>query len=100
MPKQATLFDLGPSQAPTKRARLHAFMRQHDIRSDYCRVIERADHPWMVLIPFHDDANKSVGQIMSESAGLYEANGSVATGEGELSAVRTLCQQVGIACDL
>lgn len=100
MAKQATLFDLGPAQAPTKRARLHAFCRQHDIRTDRCKLIGRKDHPWLALIPFHDDAGKSVAQIMAESARLYEENGSVATGEGELSCVRTLCGQLEIPCDL
>ena len=99
MPKQATLFDLGPPQTPTKRVRLHAFCRQHDIRTHRSRL-DRKDHPWIALIPFHNDATKDLFTIVAESARLYEESGMLATGEGELSAVRTLCQQVGIECPL
>lgn len=100
MPRQATLFDLGPPQAPTKRARLHAFMRQHDIRTYKTNRMQRKEHPWIALIPFHNDATKDLYTIMAESCRLYEEAKMLATGEGELSAVRTLCQQVGITCDL
>lgn len=100
MTKQPTLFPLPPRAFPTQGKRLRDFCRQYDIRTNRSRYMRRKDHPWLALIPFHADARKPVAQIMAESAGLYEANGSVATGEGELSAVRTLCRQLEINCPL
>jgi hypothetical protein len=80
--------------------RLTEFKRKHGIITHEAKHLPHGFDRWGALKPFPEDAGKNVGEIMSESAGLYDDSGHWATAPGELSAVKTLCEQLGIPFDL
>jgi len=98
MTKQLNLLDVKPT-VPSLRTRLSDFKKEHRIQT-YRSDMRRQDEPWIALVPFHDDWDKDIGTIMAESCRIYEESGNVSTGIGELTAVRKLCQQLHIPCDL
>lgn len=89
-----------PRSAPNKAKLLRDFKNQHDIQTHRATHMAREDHPWLALRPFAEDDRKDIGTIMAESCRLYEEAGQCATGTGELTAMRTLCQQLNIPCNL
>lgn len=93
------LFECLPD-APSLRVKLTAFKKKHGIKTHRAKWFSREEEPWLALIPFEDDKGKNVGQIMAESCRLYEESERCAFGTGELTAVRKLCQQQGIVCEL
>lgn len=97
--KTALLFDLAPDRK-SDRVKLTEFKRAHGIRTHHWRNMKPSDLPWMAFKPFKADEGKSTMQIMGESVRLYEESGHLATAEGKLSAVRKLCQQLKIPCNL
>lgn len=97
--KTAHLFDI-PTDRKSDRVKLTEFKRKHGIRTVRCCGLTRRDLPWVAILPQGDDVKKGTMQIMGESVRLYEESGYLATAEGELSAVRKLCQQLKITCDL
>jgi len=97
--KTPLLFETDKS-GPSAREKLTAFKQEHGIKTHRAPHMQRSEHPWLAIIPFTDDKDKDIGTIMAESCRLYEESGYCATGEGELSAVRTLCKQRRIECHL
>ena len=97
--KQAALFDM-PADRRSRTARLHVFMKQHGILSHRAGFRTREQHPWIAILPVAADRGKDIGTIMSESCRLYDESNNLATGTGELSTVRTICEQMGILFDL
>jgi hypothetical protein len=97
--KTETLFEV-PRTAPSARVELTMFKRKHGIQTHHAKHLSREDDPWLAIIPFDDDKGKSIGAIMADSCQLYEESGYCATGTGELSAIRKLCAQRGIACNI
>lgn len=96
--KTPPLFNVEPTRK-TRRVLLSEFKAKHGIET-YRSQMRREDHPWIALLRFDCDTGKSIGQVMAESCRLYDESGYLATGEGELSAVRKLCQQRGITCSV
>lgn len=86
------LFDIPPSE-PSTQARLTVFKKALGILTIRGKGMRREDHPWLALLPFDDDKGKDIGDIMARRCRLYDDAGFLATGTGELSAVRTLCEQ-------
>ena len=97
--KTGTLFEV-PTTSPSKRVKLTAFKRAHGIQTHHAPHMQREDEPWLAIIPFDEDQGKTIGTIMAESCRMYEESGYCATGTGELTAVRKLCEQRRIACSL
>lgn len=93
------LFAVPPTR-PSARSRLTEFKRKHGILTHRTDSFMRKEEPWLALLPTNEDKGKSVSQIMADSCRLYDESGYVATGTGELSAVRKLCELRGIECDL
>lgn len=96
MSSNPTLFPLPGRTAPTRRAQLHAFMRKHGILSHRANFMAREQHPWLAILPMREDRGKDIGTIMSESCRLYDESPYLATGAGEYTTVRTLCEQAGV----
>ena len=96
--KQTLLFDVGRRRR--RSTALAAFKREHGILSWRSPGMTRAEHPWLVFIPFPEDEGKDPWEIMATNGGAYDPEGRLATGEGELTAIRTLCEQMGIECNI
>ena len=96
--KQLLLFDVGWRRR--RSTALAAFKHRHGILTCRSSALSRKEHPWLVFIPFPEDEGKDPWEIMATNGGAYDPEGRSATGEGELSAIRTLCEQMGIECDL
>lgn len=97
--KTAHLFEF-PATAPSLRTKLTIFKKKHGIQTHRAKHLRREEEPWLALIPFDDDRGKDIGQIMADSCRLYEEAGYCALATGELTAVRKLCRQQGIICEL
>jgi hypothetical protein len=89
-----------PRTAPSNRVKLTAFKEAHGIKTHQAKHMRREDEPWLAIIPFDEDKEKCVGEIMADSCRLYEESGYCATGTGEVSAIRKLCKQRGITCPI
>lgn len=87
-----------PAMAPSASVRLTALKRAHGILTHRSRCVD--ERPWTALLPAPEDKGKDLFGIMAESAGMYEGSNRCVFADGELSAVRELCQLNGIACDL
>jgi len=94
--KTPPLINVEPTRK-TKRVLFSEFKAKNGIETHRIQM-RREDHPWIALLRFDSDVGKSICQVMAESCRLYDESGHLATGEGELSAVRKLCQQRGIHC--
>lgn len=92
------LFDLPPDSTPLK-LRIEAFKKQHGILT-HRPDLNRADLPWLALIPFPDEKHTDLFDIIAHSSRLYEESGWLALDIGELSAIRQLCEQRNIPCPL
>lgn len=97
--KQIALLEVTPDK-PSSGVLLRAFKKTHGILTYRTRGFLRDDRPWIALLPFDSDQRKDIATIISESARLYEECGQVSESTGELSAVRTLCQNMKIPCPL
>ena len=89
-----------PPVAPSRHSRLARFKRRHGIKTWRTPGMRRADEPWIAVLPISKDLGKDILDLMAESCRLYEESGKLAYGTGELSAVRTLCEQTGIRCEV
>lgn len=78
--------------------RLRAFKRKHGILT--MKTIIRLRDPWLALKVRREDKGKDIATILSESCRIYDEAGLVACATGELTAVRELCANLGIACPL
>lgn len=96
---QSRLLDV-PKSAPSLRQRITAFKKLHGILTFKTSRMKREEYPWIAVLPVEEDKGKDIGTIMAESCRLYDESGYLAEGTGELSAIRTLCQQLEIKCDL
>lgn len=94
MNKQWTLIAV--ERGESRANKLKAFKTKHGILTHRTSGMKREDHPWIALIPSEEDQGKDIGTIMAESCRIYEEQGRLATGEGELSAIRQLCNQLNI----
>ena len=99
MSKQPKLFDI-PKTHPTGQERLNAFKEQHGILTHKSGQSTEEWDNWMAVLPFDDDKGKSIGEIIGDSGRLYDESGYAAYGKGELKAVRKLCEQRKIPCDI
>lgn len=54
----------------------------------------------MAVIPFDEHNGKSLGEIVVMACRLYDDSKNMATAKGELSAVRKVCAQMGIGCEV
>lgn len=86
--------------AESARSKLVNFKRKHGIKTWRTPGMRREDDPWIAILPISKDLFKDIGTIMAESCRLYDESGKIAYGKGELSAVRTLCEQTGLKFDL
>lgn len=93
------LFECLPDR-PSLRVKLTAFKKKHGIKTHRAIGLSREEEPWLAIIPFKEDKGKSVCEIMAYSCRLYEEAEFCAFGTGELTAVRKLCRQQGIICEL
>ncbi len=87
---------------PTKKSaylELKEFREKHGILT-HSASWARKDHPWLALQAFDADKGKDIALIIAESCRLYEEAGYLSTGQGELSAVRALCEKLNILCPL
>lgn len=89
-----------PKSAPSAHERLQVFKAKHGILTHYAPHMRGFDDTWLALIPFEEDKGRDVGDAMAHNCRLYDEAGRCATAKGELSAVRLLCQQLNIPCDL
>ena len=96
---QPKLFEVDATE-PSARVKLTEFKHANKIQTHHAKHMRREDEPWMAVILFAEDEGKSIGEVMAQSCGLYDESGYCATGTGELSAVRALCQRRAIACPL
>jgi hypothetical protein len=99
MIKQLTLLDV-PATDASRGAKLAALKKEHGILTHRSGCLGKGEKPWIALLPIEEDKGKDLFDIMAESCRLYDESGWCAYAEGELSAVRLLCQQRGIACEL
>lgn len=97
--KQIVLLE-APVSRPSKARLLTAFKKANGILTYRTPQMLREHHPWIACVPFQEHKGQHIGIIMSHSARLYEEAGYVATGIGELSAVRTLCLNLKMSCPL
>lgn len=97
--KQHRLFDPAP-RGTGKTARLQAFKLEHDIRTYRTPGMLREDEPWIAVKVLAEHKFQTLPAIMAGWCGYYEEISHSATGIGELSAIRKLCQQLKIACPL
>lgn len=94
--KTPMFFDV--ERAPSMKEKIRDFKRQHNIfthRSELCRK----DQPWSALLIELGDKREPV-QIIAEECTMLADAGRLVTGEGELSAIRILCQNNSIHCPL
>jgi hypothetical protein len=89
-----------PKTGPSKWQQLQKIKRKHNILTHRSPSMRREDDPWIAIVPFDDDKGKPIWVIMAESCRLYDEAGQLATGQGELTTVRRLCEQLRIPCDL
>lgn len=96
--KQARLFDQ-PPDSPSLHQRLAQFKKLHRIWT-YNHTNSRDDYPWTALLV--PDSVKDGGEIeyIAAMCRVADEGGWLVTGTGELSAVRTLCRNMEIKCDL
>lgn len=99
MNKTGTLLDV-PQDRPSTRTRLRSFTREHGILTFRSKGFTREEEPWIAIKPIPGDESKNIGEIMADSCRLYDEAGYLATGTGELTAVRKLCELRGITCEL
>lgn len=94
---------LEPNRKPKAQAgrqRLTEFKRKHGIRTHQAKHLLCEDEPWIALIPFSNEKNKSIEKMIADSGRLYDEAGFCAYGAGELTAIRKLCAQCNIPCSL
>lgn len=97
--KQLKLFEV-EKQAPSRHDKIEAFKLATGILTHDAGQHAFRDDKWMALLPFDRDKGKEMVDIMAESCRLYDESEHVATGPGELTAIRKLCQQLNINCTL
>lgn len=98
--KQPALFDLAPDQrAPSIQARINEFKRKHGILTNRCASIPREDCPWIAVLT-EPGETRSIEQLFADECRLLEEFHRIGYGTGELSAIRDLCEQQKIKCDL
>lgn len=101
--KTPYLFDV-PRTAPSRRDRLKEFKAKHEIETFYSHGV---DDPWLAChmptarkngygIPF--DSTMPVYQ--AAACELLDQDGVNAYGETEREAIRAVCENLGIPCDL
>lgn len=95
--KQAKLIDV-PKDAPSAKERIKAFKEQHKIlthNSDSC-----PEAPWLALKPRPEDEGKDMFDIITESCRLYDESGWCAEGKTQTEAIKQLCRNLEIKCNL
>lgn len=95
--KQPALFDV--PKGDSMRDRINAFKTEQRIWTHRTSQMKRQDHPWCAMLLPRGDVRHPVAIIAAECA-LLDESGQLVTGEGELSAIRTLCIKNGIPCPL
>lgn len=78
--------------------KLRAFRRKHRILTFKAEV--RKERPWVAILVQDADRRKDAAAILSGLRGLYQQQGWLSTGNGELTAVRALCDRNQIPCPL
>lgn len=95
-----------PKDSPSLRARLTAFKNVHDIET-HTNGDNTDPTRWVAA---HMPSCRKLGYGVTATMGLFECSmkvgrlmdeaGYTAYGSGELSAIRKLCEQLDIPCDL
>lgn len=86
------LLDVPPTR-PSKHAMLKAFMKKHNIHTHYCREMEHWKRLAILLKP---GEKRSFVEVIAEECRRYEEAGRIYEADGEMSAVRGLCEHNGI----
>lgn len=98
---QLRLLEVPPDR-PSTKARIDAFKVEHRIWTHRATGWKRIEHPWSALL-VPKEVNYDELSVMEYIAGycrLADEGGWLVTGEGELTAIRRLCNNVDIICDL
>ncbi len=99
MSKQPVLLSVQPD-SPSKASRITEFKKQHRIWTHRADFLNRADNPWSALLMPKGVTEETAVQCIADYCRLLDESNQLGAGEGELSAIRTLCQLNDIPCDL
>lgn len=104
--KTPPLFEV-PKTAPSRRDKIKAFKAEHVIETHHCGSMSRKEHPWMACLM---SSARKLGYGVTEKSDLFDIIAKVGrladeagicvTGETEIQAIRTLCENNGIECNL
>lgn len=103
--KQAKLFEIAPDWL-SKRRKITAFKNAHGIVT-HRTPFSREELPWCACLinearklGYGVKPDSDVFDCISKVGRLMEELGILVCAEGELSAIRLLCEQNGIPCNL
>lgn len=108
--KVAKLIDV-PKDSPTRKQRVEAFKKEHGIWTHGNKKNGVGDHAWDALSVLHAHAGlDGYGlteiqrlepmALVSAYCRLLDEWGLLVTGETEVKAIRTLCRNIDLPCDL
>lgn len=107
--KTPLLFEV-PKTHPSKKEKMEAFKKLHGIETHYAgKGWTREDHPWSACLmprareiaaPYVKEENPNLFDLVANAARLLEEAGVLVTGETERDAIRNLCEDNKIQCDL
>lgn len=105
--KTPLLFNV-PKDRPSRKERIKAFKQLHGIETHYAgKGWGKENHPWSAcLMPaartfgYGVTETSDLFDVVSKVARLLEEAGVLVTGETEREAIRTLCENNKIPCDL
>lgn len=107
--KTPLLFNV-PKDRPSRKERIKAFKELHGIETHYAgRTWGKKNNPWdACLMPrarqigsnYGCNETSTLGELVGSVCRLLEEAGVLVTGETECDAIRTLCENNKIPCDL
>lgn len=99
--KQQTLFDI-PKDRPSLAAKIVAFKREHDIWTVRAAHLAKEEGRWTAFKApdYIEDKKAPPMEIIAGYCRLLEESGHLVDDMGELTAIRQLCANLKIPCDL
>ena len=95
--KHPVLLEVEPV-GPSAKVLLNAFKKRHHILT-HC-ASHQDDTRWLAVLPFTGEEGRDIFELMADKCRLYDEAGHTGYGRGELSAVRDLCKNAGLLCEI
>lgn len=108
--KTPNLFNV-PKDRPTRKERIEAFKREHGIWTYGDKKNRVGDHAWDAMsvtlacerlsgYDLSEEVRKEPIMLIAGYCRLLEEMGILVTGQTEVEAIRVLCVNIGIVCEL